>query len=177
MTREELKQHCEKQVKACEMWAENRGQEPSGKVYEEHKLILDLINELQDKSYELWKESYEVEHARNIQLEEKIKLLEQQPSEDCVSRQAVLDLATTIQTDDYSGNEIIDVVEVDDIKALPPVTPTHGNCKDCKHNKKSHNAITLCYTTCDLGHRFELREPSTFYCADFEKRGDLDGSN
>ena len=83
MTKEELKQHCEKQVKACEMWAENRGQEPSGKVYEEHKLVLDLINELQDKYYELWEESYEVEHARNIQLEEKIKALEQQPCDDC----------------------------------------------------------------------------------------------
>lgn len=46
-----------------------------------------------------------------------------QPCEDAVSRQAVLDLATTIKTDDYSGNEIMEVVEVEDIKALPPVTP------------------------------------------------------
>lgn len=49
MTIEELKQHCEKQVKACEMWAENRGQEPSGKIYEEHKLILDLIKALEQQ--------------------------------------------------------------------------------------------------------------------------------
>lgn len=56
-------------------------------------------------------------------IKEAIKALEQQ-SEDCVSRQAVLDLATTIQTDDYSGNEIIDVVDIEDIKALPPITPT-----------------------------------------------------
>lgn len=125
MTKEELRAHCEKQVKMCEEWAKGNDREPSGKIYEEHKLILDLINELQDKSYELWKESYEEEHRRNIRLEEEIKALEQ-PSDDCVSRQAVLDLATTIQTDDYSGNEIIDVVEVDDIKALPPVTPTQS---------------------------------------------------
>ena len=44
--------------------------------------------------------------------------------EDCFSRQAVLDLAETIETDDYSGNEILDVVDIEDIKALPPVTPT-----------------------------------------------------
>ena len=36
------------------------------------------IKELQDNSYELWKESYEVEHERNIRLEEKIKALEQE---------------------------------------------------------------------------------------------------
>lgn len=49
---------------------------------------------------------------------------EKQPCEDCISRQAVLDMATTIQTDDFSGNEIIEVVDIDDIKALPPVQPT-----------------------------------------------------
>ena len=43
--------------------------------------------------------------------------------EDCISRQAALDMATTIQTDDYSGNEVLEVVDVDDIKALPSVTP------------------------------------------------------
>lgn len=80
------------------------------------------------------------------------------------------------------------LINIDDIKQIKgdlreicneriEIACEHGTCKDCKHNKKSHNAITLCYTTCDLGHRFELREPSTFYCADFEKRGDLDGSN
>ena len=60
-------------------------------------------------------------------------LLEQEPCDDCISRQAVLDMATTIQTDDFSGNEIIEVVEVDDVKALPPVTPekTTITYKDC----------------------------------------------
>lgn len=32
-------------------------------------------------------------------------------------------MASTIQTDDSSGNEILDVVEVDDIKALPSAQP------------------------------------------------------
>ena len=45
MTREELKAHCERQVKACEMWAHTRGEKPSGKVYEEHKLILELLEQ------------------------------------------------------------------------------------------------------------------------------------
>lgn len=51
-----------------------------------------------------------------------MKLLEQEPYKDCVSRQAVLDMATTIQTDDCSGNEVMEVVDVDDIRALPFVT-------------------------------------------------------
>ena len=46
MTKEELKAHCEKQVRACEMvWAHCQGERPHGKVYEEHKLILELLEQ------------------------------------------------------------------------------------------------------------------------------------
>lgn len=45
MTREELKKHCLRQVEACEMWAKHNGEEPHGKVYEEHKLILELLEQ------------------------------------------------------------------------------------------------------------------------------------
>ena len=45
MTREELRNHCEKQIRACEMWAHSQGEEPHGKVYEEHKLILELLEQ------------------------------------------------------------------------------------------------------------------------------------
>lgn len=121
MTKKELKEHCERQIECCEMWTRQCGEKPHGKIYEEHKLILDLINELQDKSYELWKESYEEEHLRNIRLEEKIKALEQQPCEDCVSRQAVLDLAV-----DYGTNSATFLVPVCSVKSLPPVTPTQS---------------------------------------------------
>ena len=103
-------------------------------------------------------------------------LLEQQPSDDCVSRQAVLDMATTIQTDDYSGNEILDVVEVDDIKALSPVIPIHGICKDCKNWKDSDGAYRRgiwAESKCPVNNSSVFE--GTFYCADFEKRGDLDG--
>ena len=43
MTREELKKHCEKQIQQCEFWARARGEEPGGNIYEEHKLILELL--------------------------------------------------------------------------------------------------------------------------------------
>jgi len=45
MTREELKTHCEKQIRACEMWARSQGEKPCGKIYEEHKLILELLEQ------------------------------------------------------------------------------------------------------------------------------------
>lgn len=45
MTREELKEHCLKQIKNCELWAISKGEKPSGKVYEEHKLILELLEQ------------------------------------------------------------------------------------------------------------------------------------
>ena len=43
--------------------------------------------------------------------------------DDAVSRKELLDLATTVETDDYSDNEILDVVLVDDIKQLSSVYP------------------------------------------------------
>lgn len=45
MTREELREYCLKQIEDCEMWAKVKGKEPSGKVYEEHKLILELLEQ------------------------------------------------------------------------------------------------------------------------------------
>lgn len=45
MTREELKEHCERQIEYCEIWARCKGEEPHGKIYEEHKLILALLEQ------------------------------------------------------------------------------------------------------------------------------------
>ena len=45
MTREELKKHCQKQIEGCEMWAKYKCEEPHGKIYEEHKLILELLEQ------------------------------------------------------------------------------------------------------------------------------------
>lgn len=54
MTREELKAHCQRQIEGCEMWAKHHGEEPQGKVYEEHKLILELLEQesVIDKIYD-----------------------------------------------------------------------------------------------------------------------------
>ena len=45
MTREGLKEHCLRQVEGCETWARYHGEEPSGQIYEEHKLILELLEQ------------------------------------------------------------------------------------------------------------------------------------
>lgn len=45
MTREELKEHCEKQVRMCEIIARSKDVKPCGKVYEEHKLVLELLEQ------------------------------------------------------------------------------------------------------------------------------------
>lgn len=58
MTKEELKTHCERQVTACEMWAKHTGEKIDSKLYEEHKLILELL----DKASALDKIREEVEN-------------------------------------------------------------------------------------------------------------------
>lgn len=66
------------------------------------------------------KEDIEIYQDQLEALEMAIKALEQQPIEDCVSRQAVLDKAWDVP---YDG-KYIQVVDVGDIQELPPVTPT-----------------------------------------------------
>jgi len=39
-------------------------------------------------------------------------------------------------------------------------------CKDCKYNVKNGENTTMC----DIGHRFYMRDHSTFYCADAERK-------
>ena len=53
---------------------------------------------------------------------------EQQPSEDCISRQAVIDYAkdTCLDLDKYEDTEVF----CDEIKAMPPVTPTSKDIKE-----------------------------------------------
>ena len=91
MTREELKVHCEKQIEMCEMWASAKGEEPSGKVYEEHKLILEL--------------------------------LEQEPCDNVVSRQAVLD-ALDKRFDSVPMEQTKEILLLrKDLRELPLVNP------------------------------------------------------
>lgn len=93
-----------------------------------------------------------------------IKALEQQPSEDCVSRQAVLDCltATGLKKFDF----ILDARKK--VNNLPSVTPTQGTCKDCKNYVVGALDEEICLRGHELIHK-------DFYCADFEKRGNKVG--
>jgi len=108
-----------------------------------------------------------------------IKALEQQPCDDCISRQAVLDILSHYAHNFGADNEI---------KALPSVTPTqciatvqfskddlreicnerieieciHGTCKDCRWLTTDEDGNYYCRQT---GYFDSL----DFYCKDFEK--------
>jgi hypothetical protein len=45
MTKDELRFHCESQVAQIETWAEWKREKPHGRIYEEHKFILELLDE------------------------------------------------------------------------------------------------------------------------------------
>ena len=105
-----------------------------------------------------WERDVAIEQLKELgySFGEKIKT-----SDDCVSRQAVIDL---INADwKYEGLEL-------SINELPPVTPTHGTCKDCKYRDPEDKK-------CDCGHtiQWQLPREDNWYCADFEKRGSENG--
>jgi hypothetical protein len=58
MTREELKAHCLGQIEMCKTWAIGKGEEPSGKIYEEHKLILELLEQEPKKGHWIMTSDY-----------------------------------------------------------------------------------------------------------------------
>ena len=118
-------------------------------------------------------------------------------SDDCVSRQAVIDMTGLSNwfdsSDDYNSF-------VEDLCKLPPVTPTqciaavrfskddlreicnerieiectHGTCKDCFYYNIDEDGHG--YHCEKYGHtRFPVY--ADFYCKDFEKKGGSDGSN
>lgn len=119
-------------------------------------------------------------------------------SDDCVSRQAVLEMIEQIQNaGGFIGYNTYSEA-FDQVDNMPSVTPTHciaavrfskedlreicnerieiecthGTCKDCKNNRK--NPYARKQYTCELGNRYKLRDCDNFYCADFEKRGGED---
>lgn len=105
----------------------------------------------------------------------KRKALEQQPSDDCVSRAEVKQFVEYIQSIKDSHNAegtpinygtICDlVIRGWKLMELPPVTPTHGTCKDCRWLITDEDGNYYCRQT---GYFDSL----DFYCADYEKRGD-----
>ena len=79
MTKEEKEKAIEELKLLREEYWDDDGYGHETKQYDDTMIALDMaIKALQDNSYELFKESYEVEHQRNIRLEEKIKALEQE---------------------------------------------------------------------------------------------------
>jgi hypothetical protein len=130
-------------------------------------------------------------------IEMAIKVLEQQPSDDCVSRADLLkiyenrfiELQKAHQTDKQLGVNWC----INTLNDLPPVTPTHciaevrfskddlreicneriesthGTCKDCKHYYMDEDGHGYHCEKFDYT-RFPVY--ADFYCKDFEKRGD-----
>ena len=103
-----------------------------------------------------------------------IKALEQQPSDDCVSREGARQFLYE-EIDRLNNDELYDIFSkiIDDMyNELPPVTPTHGTCKDCEQL-----GVMDCGYYCKLNHWNKISTESNyggmgdFYCADYEKRG------
>lgn len=101
-------------------------------------------------------------------------------SDDCVSRAEVKQFVEYIQSIKDSHNAegtpinygtICDlVIRGWKLMELPPVTPTHGTCKDCRWLTTDEDGNYYCKQS---GYFDGL----DFYCADYEKRGSEDGSN
>ena len=96
--------------------------------------------------------------------------------EELISRQAVLDEIKSMSNANPSYWNHCDVVDredlIDNIQALPPVTPTHRTCKDCKHWKDSDGVYRRgvgAESKCPINIK-EVYE-GTFYCKEFKKRG------
>lgn len=103
--------------------------------------------------------------------------------EELISRAEVFEIMGNLMSIPYDFDRQItekDVSEsMDKLKALPPVTPTHGTCKGCEHYKRIElNSCDEVVATCKkhTDKNYQYVSPN-FYCADFEKRGNLDGSN
>jgi hypothetical protein len=81
-----------------------------------------------------------------------------------VSRQAVID---AVRLNAFHVKSQLAV-----INKLPPVTPTHGTCKDCKYWDKDEE---YCKHLSNENGWFEdedyrVNTESDFYCADFERK-------
>lgn len=144
----------------------------------------------------------DVSEEYNDAVDMAIKALEQQPSDDCVSReQAKKEIIQWYR--ESIGNKPVDIDKpIQIIQDLSPVTPTHciatvkfskedlreicnerieiecthGTCKDCKHWKDSDGVYRRgvgAESKCHIN-ILQVYE-GNFYCADFEKRGNENG--
>ena len=88
----------------------------------------EIIDNIARLNSQTWKDREEVRTEIGKLLAELNKSLEQQPSEDCVSKAEVFEIMGNLMSIPYDFDRPIhedDVSEsMDEIKALPPVTPT-----------------------------------------------------
>lgn len=94
-------------------------------------------------------------------LQNAIKALEQEPCEDVVSRQAVLDLPR-IKTHNVWGNVIYESVDVENVRQLPPVTPQQKIGKWIYKKEEDSYRCSLCGFPC---HKDNFGAIPTKYCA------------
>ena len=134
--------------------------ELDGSLYETQQVSLDMaIKALEQPNMDkamiciLTKENDDLK----VEIGRLRQALENPTSDDCVSRQAVLE-----HIDEWwnCGTEKIYDLRIR-IREMRSVSPTHGTCKDCKHINCEHHE-----ETCDI----DEYNPN-FYCADFKKRG------
>ena len=118
---------------------------------EEAKLVLDNAR---PQTKEIDRQFYDDEDLNNA-LDLAIKALEQQTSDDCVSR---ADLKKWLDMNFSFGGALRKLEMFDQIdKELPLVTPTHGKCKDCTN----YVAGALDEEICLRGHELIHKD---FYC-------------
>ena len=122
-----------------------------------------MTKEQKEKALAFLKDMQECTYDGVEEIRTAIKCLEQPTSDDCVSRQAVLDKKVLIELPD--GQKFYSI-DPEDIKNLPPVTPTHSICKECKYCEDIGVKGTL------YCKRYGINHLDGYYCADFEKRGD-----
>lgn len=95
------------------------------------------------------------------------KVLDSQPCEDAVSRQAVLEELPRRTMKNYFGEVVGDVVYIDDIKNLPPVTPKrpkgHWIAQDI-HNCHTNFRCSWCGYEHDFIHLYGEPTADYAYC-------------
>jgi hypothetical protein len=91
-----------------------------------------------DKDHIWYKGSQYISLRRFLEVKAETK---QEPCDDAISRQAVLDLPR-IKTHNHWGNVIKESVDIEDVRQLPPVTPTEkvGKWKRISMDKYSEHA-------------------------------------
>lgn len=120
---------------------------------------LEMTKEQKEKALAFLKDMQECTYDGVEEIRTAIECLEQQPCDDCVSRQAVAEI---INKQRFGIHQISMGIIKEKIESLPSVTPTHGTCDDCHYSKEKNN-----FQICTKYH--EIVKRHGFYCADYEK--------